>query len=249
MSGLMRQDLYAELYHVENSHWWHQHKRTIVKQLISRMKPGKALDIGCGTGKIIEELNQAGWQCVGVDKSALAQKEGLKRGLKISIADAGKKLPFPDKCFRLVLALDFLEHVKNDQKVVREIKRVLKPSGMIIASVPAYSTLYSYWDKMLGHFRRYSKSDLIQLMKANNLEINFISYYFSWLLLPAVIIRKIKELLKIKTVSDFQTNTNNKPVIYLIKFLSRVELKLLKYIKLPFGLSLICAATPKSSQS
>lgn len=249
MSGLMRQDLYAELYQVENSHWWHQHKRAAVKQLISQMKPGKALDIGCGTGKIMEELNQIGWQFEGADKSKLAKKEGEKRGLKITITDATVKLLFPDKIFGFVLALDFLEHVKDDQKVVREIKRVLKPDGIMLVSVPAYPKLFSYWDKMLGHHRRYSKSDLIQLIKANNLKIKFISYYFSWLLLPAVMIRIIKKILGIRTVSDFQTNTNNKFIIYLIKFLSRVELGLLKFTKLPFGLSLLCVATPKNSQS
>ena len=249
MTGLMRHDLYAELYQVENSHWWHQHKRAMVKQLISKIKPGRVLDVGCGTGKILAELKKQGWQVWGVDAEPAAAKECQKRDIKIKIADATIRMPFKDNFFNAILALDFLEHVNDDKTVIRGIKRVLKPNGIIIISVPAYPKLYSYWDKMLGHYRRYSKSDLTQLMIKSGLKIKFISYYFSWLLLPSIMIRIIKKILNIKTVSDFKTNTDNFLILNIIKLLSRTELWLLKYTKMPFGLSLICVATPNNSQS
>lgn len=251
MSGLMRQDLYAELYQVENSHWWHQHKRAVCLQRISRMKTGKVLDIGAGTGKILEELKAHGWQAKGVDAEPAAAQECKKRGIILQTCDVGNKsLPYQSNSFDLVLTLDFLEHVQNEIQVINKIKRVLKPDGKLLISVPAYPRLYSYWDKMLGHYRRYSKADLTQLIKKSGLKIEFLSYYFSWLLLPAVIIRMIKKMFNIKMISDFQTNTNNFLILFTIKILSKIELLLLKYINLPFGLSLICvASTQKKYQS
>lgn len=246
----MRQDLYAELYQVENTHWWHQHKRAVCHQRISRMKIGKVLDVGVGTGKILEELKQLNWQVFGVDIDQQAQLHSRKRRIDLKIADVSQSLPFKDNYFDAVLALDVLEHIKNDNLALIEIKRVVKPNGIILISVPAYPRLYSYWDKMLGHCRRYSKADLTQLIKKSGLKIEFLSYYFSWLLLPAVIIRMIKKIFNIKTISDFQTNTNNFLILFIIKILSKIELLLLKYINLPFGLSLICvASTQKKYQS
>jgi len=249
MPRLMRQDLYFELYTVENSHWWHRHKRLAVLQLLEKFNTnrGRILDIGCGTGKMLEELKQSGWEVEGIDKSVLTQKECLKRGLKIKIADAAEKLPFKHNYFQAVLALDFLEHVQDDQKVVREIKRVLKPNGIILVSVPAYPKLYFYWDKMLGHQRRYSANGLKQLFIQADLKVIFLSYYFSWLLIPALVIRLIKKNTQNKIVSDFKTNTDNFLIVYIIKLLGQVELWLLKYIKIPFGLSLICIATTQKN--
>ncbi|MFH2062025.1 MAG: methyltransferase domain-containing protein, partial [Candidatus Beckwithbacteria bacterium] len=65
----MRQDLNKELFNVENNHWWHQHKRKLVHQLIQKYvsKPGVVLDVGAGTGKLLEELKLNGWQVSGVD--------------------------------------------------------------------------------------------------------------------------------------------------------------------------------------
>lgn len=251
MPRLMRQNLYSELYAVENSHWWHRHKRLAVIRLLDKLNitQGRILDIGCGTGKMLEELKQSGWEAEGIDKSVLAQKECLKRGLKIKLADAAERLPFKNNSFRIVLALDFLEHIQDDQKVVREIKRVLKPNGIILVSVPAYPKLYTYWDKMLGHQRRYSSHGLKQLFSQADLKVIFLSYYFSWLLIPVLAIRLIKKNAQNKNISDFKTNTDNFLIVYIIKLLGQVELWLLKYIKIPFGLSLIClATTQKNSQ-
>ena len=157
----MRQDLYPELFEVEDSHWWHQHKRQIVHKLIKVFadKKGRVLDIGAGTGRILSELKQMGWQVKGIDTEKQAAKQSQKREIELKLIDIDKQiLPFKANSFEVVLCLDSLEHLTNEVKVLKEIIRVTKPGGIIILTVPAYQWLYSYWDKMLGHKKRYSKN-------------------------------------------------------------------------------------------
>lgn len=238
----MRADLYAELYQAEENHWWHQHKRAIAQQILEKYKsaPGRVLDVGAGGGKLLSELQQKGWQTNGIDLEPKAKQQSLKRNLNIQIADATKKIPFRSNYFDAVFAVDSLEHMENDFQALKEIKRVTKPNGFIYISVPAYPQLFSYWDKMLGHYRRYSKKNLKYLVTSAGLKIKQLTYYLSFLLLPAIIIRLIKKLLKQNQVSDFQTMFLPWLVKPVLKLLTQTELLLLKKINLPFGLSLIC---------
>ena len=238
----MRQDLYQELFEVENNHWWHQHKRKLVHQLISKYlgRPGKVLDVGAGTGKILSELKNKGWQIKGVDGEKEAVRWAKKRGVIIKQHDLTKKLPFKDTSFDLVVSLDVLEHIKDDQKLMQEMKRVVKPGGLIVVTVPAYQWLYSYWDKMLGHFRRYLKGDLEKLCLKVKLKLVFISYYSSFFLLPAMLVRLVKSKDKNQTASDFQTTPLAFISVPVLSILGIIESLLIRFIKFPFGMSLVC---------
>ena len=238
----MRQDLYQELYTVENDHWWHQHKRNVVKQFINQFaRKGKVLDIGSGTGKILEELKNNGWQVYGVDGEKEAIVWSQKRGINCQLLDVTKeKLPFADNYFDLVLALDFLEHIPDEHSVIDEIKRVVKRGGVLIITVPAYQQLFSYWDKMLGHQRRYNKKSLNHLFSEQKLQVIFCSYYFSLLLFPAVLTRFLKQRNKKTNKSDFKEVPLKPIILPLISLYTLLEKQMLKIIALPFGLSLIC---------
>lgn len=238
----MRPDLYAELYEAEENHWWHQHKRSIAQQILGKYKsnPGRVLDVGAGAGKLLSELQKKGWESNGIDLEPRAKIQSDKRHINIQIADATKKIPFKTDYFDAVFAVDSLEHMENDSAALKEIKRVVKPDGIIYLSVPAYPKLFSYWDKMLGHYRRYSKQSLKKLATDSGLKIERITYYLSFLLLPAMLIRQIKKSLNQNKTSDFQTMFLPWLVKPMLKLLTQTELVLLKKINLPFGLSLIC---------
>ena len=238
----MRKDLYQELYHIENNHWWHQHKRKLVHQLIEKYssKPGKVLDVGAGTGKLLYELKIKGWQIDGIDGDYEAIKYCKQRRVKISQHDVKKRLPFKTNSFELVTALDVLEHVKDDKKLLVELKRVVKSKGMIIITVPAYQWLFSYWDKMLKHFRRYTKGDLVKLGKQSRLKLKLISYYSSFFLVPAIMVRLLKSKKANQAKSDFQTTPLPLVSIPILGILAMIERLLLKIIRLPLGMSLVC---------
>ena len=247
MNGVMRQDLYPELFEVEDSHWWHQHKRQIVHKLIKVFagKRGKVLDIGAGTGKILSELKDKGWQIMGIDEEKEAVKWSKKRGVKIMQANLEKKLPFKENSFDLVLSLDALEHLRKDSNALKEINRVLKSKGIAIITVPAYQWLFNYWDKMLGHKRRYSKQSLKKIIKAKNFNIEYLGYFSMFIFPLAILVRLIKKLLGKTQISDFQTtplSLVSTPVIRLFNYIERI---LITLISLPFGLSVICVIRKK----
>src|SRR3989344_5206758 len=236
--GRMRTDLYPELFRVEDKHWWHIHKRQVVWHFIHRLKrdPGTVLDIGAGMGKILAELKLHGWQVNGVDSEPQAISLARRRGIKLALADLNQPLPFTPNRFDLVLCLDTLEHLKNDRQMILEITRVTKPKGLIIISVPAYPWLFSYWDKILGHQRRYSWTTLKKLI-STALKIEYFGFYGFFWLPPAILIRWFKAK-SIQPRSDFLTTPLPWLSLPLLRWLSWVEQQLLKVIQLPWGLSL-----------
>lgn len=235
IQGTMRADLYPELYRVEDQHWWHRQKRLIIHQLINQYcpQPGKILDVGCGSGKIMIELQRRGWQTHGVD-TILTQ--GRQRGLTLKKVNLqSDRLPFPANYFKAIICLDTLEHIANDRRLAGEVARVTQPGGIIIISVPAYQWLFSYWDKMLGHFRRYNRRRLLWAVPLKRLRPRLISYYFGYLLLPTILVRLIKSIINRKQQSDFQIS----PQLPLVDWLGKLERIWLRRYTIPFGLSLV----------
>ena len=248
MPGHMRQDLYPELFAVEDNHWWHQHKRALVRQWLKKWlpRPGRIIDVGSGTGKILEELKYEGWEVLGVDGAREAIHLSRKRGVEVKQVNLSQsKLPFAANSFNAAICLDTLEHLEDDLGILIEMRRIVKKGGIIIITVPAHPWLFSYWDKMLGHFRRYKKSDLLKLCKRSGLKLINISYLFSFLLLPAIAIRWFKKTLHLQEVSDFTDAPGYTLVMLPLQILGFLERTWLKYANVPLGLSLICVLKKK----
>jgi SAM-dependent methyltransferase len=94
-----------------------------------------------------------------VDLSRRALERLRQRGAH-SVAGEVTALPFPDRRFDLVGAFDIIEHVADDGPVFREISRVLKDGGVFLFSVPLHPRLWTGFDALVGHFRRYEPDAL-----------------------------------------------------------------------------------------
>ncbi len=81
------------------------------------------------------------------------------------------------EAFDSVIYINVLEHIEDDIASLVEARKTLKPDGRIIIFVPALPFLYSELDKSVGHFRRYTRSGLCQVVKQANLEIETIKYF------------------------------------------------------------------------
>lgn len=236
----MKKHLYKELYELEDTHWWHISKRELIQKLITRhsssIKP-KVLDIGSGAGKTLEMLSHLG-KAIGVDSSQEAIKYSAKRGLNNVMLQRAEELKFRASSFDIITILDVLEHV-DDKKVMSEIARILRPGGIVVITVPAFQKLWSQWDEMLHHKRRYSSKSLLNLVRPFRLRLCRISYKYSFLFIPVFLIRLLKSIMKQRTYSsDFKINS---PAInILLLYLSRIENRLLFKVSIPFGTSIIC---------
>lgn len=80
------------------------------------------------------------------------------------------KLPYRDKSFDLLTALDVLEHIKDDETAVSEISRILKKNAIIVITVPHRMDFYTNQDRIIGHYRRYEISGIISLFEKYHLK-------------------------------------------------------------------------------
>ncbi len=99
--------------------------------------PGlRVLDLGCRTGALTQHY-AAGNELVGVDvdRGALEQAEA-RLGIETVWADVEDELPFPDESFDVVVAGELLEHLADPAAAVAHVRRVLKPGGRFVGSVP-----------------------------------------------------------------------------------------------------------------
>ncbi len=149
---------------LEDRHWWYAGRRAVVRERVHGLRPGRALDVGSGSGGNSEVLARLGWQVTALERSPVAAELATARGLDVVRADA-RALPFPDRSFDLVMSTDVWEHIDDDHTVAREAFRVCRPGGRLLVAVPAGMDLWSGHDVALGHVRRYERADLVALVE------------------------------------------------------------------------------------
>jgi SAM-dependent methyltransferase len=101
-------------------------------------KPGTMLDIGCGSGTFLAEMCGQGWKVHGVELDSHAAQTGQLAGIDIfgGTIDAAR---YPSATFDYIRSNHSFEHLHNPREVLREIRRILKPSGRLLIGVPNVS--------------------------------------------------------------------------------------------------------------
>jgi SAM-dependent methyltransferase len=105
----------------------------LFRQAIGRGK--RVLDLGCRSGALTRHFLE-GNEVVGLDIDRAALAKAAQLGIETVVADVEQPLPFPDSSFDAVVAGELLEHLRFPGEVVAEIRRVLRPGGVLAGSVP-----------------------------------------------------------------------------------------------------------------
>jgi len=228
--------------------WWYDTRRIMLERELSStsLKSGaKILDLAAACGGNFDSCSQYG-KVIGLDIS-WSSIDYCKKKKSVPLVQANAEiLPFAKESIDIVVALDVLEHLKDDSCSMREIQRVLKKdTGKLIFNTPAFMALFSGHDIAFHHYRRYQASDLRKKLEAAKFRIDFITYW-SFFIFPLVFIfRKLEDFFQ-KPREQAQSNFQLKIPRFIesiLRFLSKIELKLVKRkIFIPFGVSIFGVA-------
>ena len=134
-------DLYSRDTPVLEEVSFRQRRDCTVAQVVSHCAPGaKVLDLGCGTGPVLVELARRGFECTGMDYSPdmldFARQRMREAGFDDSRIQQGdcRKIPFADSSFDAVVCLGVISYVENYEVVLEQMRRVLKPGGLLVVS-------------------------------------------------------------------------------------------------------------------
>jgi ubiquinone/menaquinone biosynthesis C-methylase UbiE len=140
----------------------------------------RALDLGCGDGRLSVELDAA--QLVATDVSQVALERARTRlpGAELVHIEPDAPLPLRDNDFDLVLCTETLEHVKDVQLLLSEVRRVLRPGGQLALTTPAYSRRTALvllvegferrFDPLSPHIRFFTRRSLRRLLEDHGFE-------------------------------------------------------------------------------
>jgi SAM-dependent methyltransferase len=225
---------------VEDWHWWYRVRREILDDKLGRLAldPARAriLDVGCGTGGASLVLSRHG-QAIALDRSPESFRIARDRPYTHRVvASAGAALPFADDSFDVVCALDILEHLDDDAAAARELHRVCKRGGALVAFVPAFSILWGYNDEYSHHKRRYDEAGLNRVLKGAGFTISESGYFNAVLFFPTLAARLIQRALP-RLTNGMEHSTRPTPLNEVLARLFRLELPILRRRALPFGTS------------
>lgn len=132
------------------------------------------IDIGCSTGYLLEDLHHCapGAKLIGVDLVAAGLRKAHENvpDAELMQADACA-LPLEDASVDAAVSANLLEHVPDDEHALAEIMRILRPGARAVIVVPVGPGNYDYYDRFLGHERRYAKGELARKADAVGLEV------------------------------------------------------------------------------
>ena len=239
----MKERHYQDIYDGELSHWWYRVRREIIHSIFidSLSKKGslEILDVGCGPGALLSELSRYG-NASGIDMSEQAVGFCHDRGISNVSVSSVESITAPDNSFDLVLALDVLEHVKDDHAAAFELYRVLKPGGTAVIFVPAFMFLWGITDVLSEHYRRYTRKEICAVLTAVGFSLERSSYFNTFLFLPIATVRLAVRLFRLPMKSENAIGISRfNSALYQIFHL---ESKILRYINMPFGVSVLVIA-------
>lgn len=238
----------------ENKHFWFVARKEF---LLSRFQKyidaqSRGIDIGAGTGNVTGYLISKGYKniCVG---------EMHGRGLDYARRYVSKelyqfdiqKVTFDDE-FDFVCLFDLLEHIEEEEEnvVLRNVHRMLhKQNGKIIITAPAHKFLWSLYDNVAHHKRRYTKRHLREKLIKNGFEIIEMKHFFMFIT-PLLFIRAILNPDRGEDYTGYRAEDSitNPFINKILLWLCRKENKFIDFLPNLFGGSLCVVARVEKKQ-
>ena len=222
----MNDDDVLLLENMDEEHWYGKNRNSLLHKLVVKYVnlEQNILEIGCGTGTILNSLRMSGYNVTGLEPTLSGFKACSEKQLDVHNLYLEQYLP--KYKFDAVLLFDVLEHIENHSAALKYIHmNLLAENGVVIIAVPSSPALWSQVDEDVFHFRRYTFRLMKELLNKSNFEI---TYWRRWVtvMYPLVFFHR-------KFVNSGFKNENQKPN-FLANFILTLILKCENHINLKF---------------
>jgi SAM-dependent methyltransferase len=242
----------ARLERMEAEHFWFVVRRGIVLDAVRRARLARGsvfLDLGAGTGAMAAALARRGFRAIAADYHARAAEAVRRTGGAVPFHAVDiRALPF--RGLDAVGLFDVIEHLDEPERALVEVRRALRPGGLLFATVPARPELWTPVDRHSGHRLRYDRPTLARQLRAGGFEPERITYFMMMLAAPLLVVRtfgrwRVEEDMPPERVDAlFEDATTPPPA--LVNRLASAALSLerawLRAGDLPYGSSLLAVA-------
>lgn len=247
---------FKDLIALEEKNFWFRTRNKLILWALEKYSPAMKsfLEIGCGTGFVLAAIARR------FPGAMLLGSEYLEEGLAFArqrVPDAefvqmdARHIPYESR-FEVVGSFDVLEHIEEDEAVLQQIWKALKPGGMALITVPQHRWLWSSIDEFACHVRRYRASELHQKARKAGFEIVRSTSFVSSLL-PAMFFSRLRQRNKSSMRIDDLPGLRVNPFLNrLFEWLLDIELAMIRIgIAFPLGGSRLLVArkptTPKDT--
>jgi SAM-dependent methyltransferase len=242
---------FPTLTQVDQRHFWFVSRRECILDALRRYVPDLSgrgfVDLGCGAGGLAAYLTQSGLRLAGACDSYV---EGLRIARQrvegpLFLVDEGRFPPLaPGQ--DLIGLFDVLEHIDDDDGVLRSLAAVLRPGGMLVLTVPAHPFLFDEADRLAQHRRRYRRRELREKVEAAGLEVVHLTHFMALLVPGLIAARALGRVLAPFLGSAARRRDAELKVVPVVNAVFRTALRLerqwLRRWPLPFGTSLLVIA-------
>jgi SAM-dependent methyltransferase len=179
----------------EALHFWFRARNRVIAEIlrqVTRSLPNgyRVLEVGCGTGNVLRVLENvcSRGTVVGMDLFAEGLHFARSRTACALVLGDMNHPPFRAH-FDLIGLFDVLEHLPDDRQALSDLHGLLAPGGRLILTVPAFPFLWSYFDRVSYHCRRYGLDDLEDKLTQAGYSVEYLTPYMTSLF-PAVWLRR-----------------------------------------------------------
>jgi SAM-dependent methyltransferase len=245
----------------EGGHYWHLARRKIILDALPRPREGdRLLDIGCGPGTTATYFNGHGHtvdyadvhpEALHLARAVAAQQLGAEATaeLRFRTVDICRD-PVPAG-YAGVLLLDVIEHLPDDVGALRNVRSGLEAGDLLVVTVPAFPRLWSRFDEIARHKRRYTVERTREAVESAGFDVEHITYFFAPLYIAASVVRfarALRERLPARWQAtdsglDGLMETRSSPMVtrILVAILA-LERPVVRRGRLPIGTSVLCVA-------
>lgn len=234
-----------ELAAAQTRHFWFEARNRLIIAALCRHFPNARsfLDLGCGTGGVLAALDR---ECAGL---TLVAADALLGGLAFAMRRVPtasfiqvdvRSLPY-EREFDVIGVFDVLEHLDDDELVLRHMYRATLPGGGVVITVPQHPWLWSAIDEFSRHRRRYTKHDLADKVSRAGFDIVQTTSFMT-LVLPALMLSRMakKDLTALDPVAELHISALANRVF---RAICRIEERMIAFgWSLPVGGSLLMIA-------